>query len=83
MISWSSRKKGYITQITTKVEYIAASDANKEALCLINMISGLFGDIATVLFYVSGILHILLSWISVGSIFFHLFLLAVIILDEL
>ena len=32
MISWSSRKQGSIAQSTAKVEYIAASDACKEAV---------------------------------------------------
>ena len=44
MISWSSRKHGSIAQSTTEVEYIAASDASKEAVWLIKLVSGLFGD---------------------------------------
>jgi hypothetical protein len=44
MISWSSRKQGSIAQSTTEVEYIAASDASKEAVWLRKLVSGLFGD---------------------------------------
>jgi hypothetical protein len=44
MISWSSRKKGSIAQSTTEAEYIAASDASKEAVWLRKLVSGLFGD---------------------------------------
>jgi hypothetical protein len=44
MISWSSRKKGSITQITIEAEYIATSDARKEAVWLRKLVSGLFGD---------------------------------------
>jgi hypothetical protein len=32
MISWSSRKHGYIAQSTIEAEYIAVSDASKEAV---------------------------------------------------
>jgi hypothetical protein len=44
MISWSSRKQGSIAQSTAKTEYIAASDASKEAVWLKKLVSGLFGD---------------------------------------
>jgi hypothetical protein len=44
MISWSSRKQGSIAQSTAEAEYIAASDASKEAVWLRKLISGLFGD---------------------------------------
>jgi hypothetical protein len=44
MISWSSRKQGSIAQSTTKVEYIATSDASKEAVWLRKLVYGLFGD---------------------------------------
>jgi hypothetical protein len=44
MISWSSWKQGSIAQSTTEAEYIAASDASREAVWLIKLISGLFGD---------------------------------------
>ena len=42
MISWSSRKQGSITQSTVKAEYIAASDACKEAVWLRKLLSDLF-----------------------------------------
>jgi hypothetical protein len=44
MISWSSRKKGSIAQITIEAEYITTSDASKEAIWLRKLVSGLFGD---------------------------------------
>jgi hypothetical protein len=44
MISWSSRKQGSIAQSTAEAEYIAASDASKEAVWLRKLVSGLFGD---------------------------------------
>jgi hypothetical protein len=44
MISWSSRKQGSIAQSTTELEYIATSDASKEAVWLRKLVSGLFGD---------------------------------------
>ena len=42
MISWSSRKQGSIAQSTAEEEYIAASDACKEAVCLRKLLSDLF-----------------------------------------
>jgi hypothetical protein len=44
MISWSSKKQGSIAQSTAKAEYIAASDASKEAVWLRKLVFGLFGD---------------------------------------
>jgi hypothetical protein len=44
MISWSSRKQRSIAQSTVEAEYIATSDANKEAVWLRKLVSGLFGD---------------------------------------
>jgi hypothetical protein len=44
MISWSSRKHGSIAQSTAEAEYIAASDARKEAIWLRKLVSRLFGD---------------------------------------
>jgi hypothetical protein len=44
MISWSSRKQGSIAQSIVEVEYIAASDASKEAVWLKKLVFGLFGD---------------------------------------
>ena len=44
MISWSSRKQGSIAQSIAEAEYIAASDAGKEAVWLRKLISGLFDD---------------------------------------
>jgi hypothetical protein len=44
MISWSTRKHGSITQSTTEVECIAASDVSKEAVWLRKLVFGLFGD---------------------------------------
>jgi hypothetical protein len=44
MISWSSRKQGSIAHNTIEVEYIATSDASKEAVSLIKLVYGLFGD---------------------------------------
>jgi hypothetical protein len=44
MISWSIWKQGSISQSTTEAEYIAASDARKEAVWLRKLVSGLFGD---------------------------------------
>ena len=43
MISWSNKKQGSIAQSTTKAEYIAASDACKEAVWLRKLLSDLFG----------------------------------------
>jgi hypothetical protein len=40
MISWSSRKHGSIAHSTTKTEYIATSDASKEAIWLENWFLG-------------------------------------------
>ena len=42
MISWSNRKHGSIAQSTAEAEYIAASDVCKEAIWIINLLSGLF-----------------------------------------
>jgi hypothetical protein len=44
MISWSRRKQGSIAQSTAEVEYIAASNASKEAVWLRKLVSWLFGD---------------------------------------
>jgi hypothetical protein len=44
MISWSSWKQGSIAQSTAEAEYIASSDASKEAVWLRKLVSGLFGD---------------------------------------
>jgi hypothetical protein len=44
MISWSSGKHGSTAQSTTEAEYIAASDASKEVVWLIKLVSGLFSD---------------------------------------
>ena len=44
MISWSSRKQGSIAQSTANADYIAASNANREAIWLRKLISGLFGE---------------------------------------
>jgi len=44
MISWSSQKHGSIAQSTADVEYIVASNANKEAMWLKKLVSGLFGE---------------------------------------
>jgi hypothetical protein len=44
VISWSSRKQGSIAQSTSEAEYIATSDASKEAVWLRKLVSGLFGD---------------------------------------
>ena len=45
MISWSSRKQSSITLSTVEAEYITASDASKEAICLCKLLAGLFGDV--------------------------------------
>jgi hypothetical protein len=44
MISWSSQKQGSIAQSIEEAEYIAASDASKEAVWLRKLVYGLFGD---------------------------------------
>jgi hypothetical protein len=44
MISWSSREHGSIAQSTIEDEYIAASDASREAVWPRKLVSGLFGD---------------------------------------
>ena len=44
MVSWSSRKHGTIAQSTTKVEYIAANDASREAVWLRKLLSWLFQE---------------------------------------
>ena len=43
MISWSNRKHGSIAQSAAEAEYIAASDACKEAAWLRKLLSDLFG----------------------------------------
>ena len=42
MISWISRKKNFVALSTTKVEYITASVASREAVWLRNLLAGLF-----------------------------------------
>ena len=42
MISWSIKKQGSIAQSTAEVEYIAASNACKEAVWLKKLLSDLF-----------------------------------------
>jgi hypothetical protein len=44
MISWSSLKQESIAESTIEAEYIATSDASKEAVWLRKLVSGLFGD---------------------------------------
>jgi hypothetical protein len=44
MISWSSWKKGSISQSIVEVEYIAANYASKELVWLRKLVSGLLGD---------------------------------------
>jgi hypothetical protein len=44
MISWSSQKQGSISQNIVEAEYIAISDASKEAVWLRKLVYGLFGD---------------------------------------
>jgi hypothetical protein len=44
MISCSRWKKGSITQSTSEVEYIAASDDSKEEVWLRKLVSGMFSD---------------------------------------
>jgi hypothetical protein len=44
MISWSSRKQESIAQSTAEAQYIAISDASKEAVWLRKLVSRLFGD---------------------------------------
>jgi hypothetical protein len=44
MIFWSSRKQGSISQSKAEVEYIATSDASKQAVWLKKLVSGLFGE---------------------------------------
>ena len=43
MVSWSNRKQGSIAQSIVKAEYIATSDACKEAVWLRKLLSDLFG----------------------------------------
>ena len=45
MISWSNRKQSSVALSTAEVEYIAASDASKEAIWLRKLLMGLFGDV--------------------------------------
>ena len=42
MISWISRKKNFVALSTTKVEYITASVASREAVWLRKLLAGLF-----------------------------------------
>lgn len=44
MISWSSKKCGSIAQSTVEAEYIAASDASREAVWLRKLLFGLFQE---------------------------------------
>ena len=44
MIYWSNTKQGSIAQSTTKVEYIAANDASREAVWLRKLLSRLFQE---------------------------------------
>jgi hypothetical protein len=44
MISWSSKKQSSIAQGTTEAEYIAASDASREAMWLRKLLYGLFQE---------------------------------------
>ena len=44
MTSWSSRKQGSIAQSIAKAEYIAASDASREAVWLRKLLLGLFQE---------------------------------------
>jgi hypothetical protein len=44
MISWLSKKQGSIAQSTAEAEYIAASNASKEAVWLRKLLSGLFKE---------------------------------------
>jgi hypothetical protein len=43
IISWSSWKQGSIAKSTTEAEYIATSDASKEAIWVRKLVSRLFG----------------------------------------
>ena len=45
MISWSNKKQSSVALSTAEVEYIAASDASKEAIWLRKLLAGLFGDV--------------------------------------
>ena len=44
MISWSSRKQSSVGLSSAEAEYIAASDAGKEAIWLCKLLAGLFGE---------------------------------------
>jgi len=44
MISWSNKKQGSIAQSTVEAEYIAASNASREAVCMRKLMSRLFQE---------------------------------------
>jgi len=45
MISWSNKKQNFVALSTAEAEFIAASDASKEAIWLRKLLAGLFGDV--------------------------------------